>query len=153
MWTVDDYIREEVRRQGHDLNDARDGGLRVQWMTAAWQHAISRQVERPDYWDIIDLGRMVEPRKNMAGLRQVDVRVGWSRLCPPPDLIPDMLRRLCDHSSELVPLDFYRELELIHPFVDGNGRTGKIVLNWLAGTLQAPWFPPADFWGTPILNP
>lgn len=35
----------------------------------------------------------------------------------------------------------------------GNGRTGKILLNWLNGTLLNPIFPPADFWGRPIQNP
>lgn len=40
--------------------------------------------------------------------------------------------------DELSPDEFYVEFEKIHPFVDGNGRTGKILHNWLLGTLGDP---------------
>lgn len=39
----------------------------------------------------------------------------------------------------------YYNFERIHPFADGNGRTGKIILNWLNGTLAAPVMPPNFF--------
>jgi hypothetical protein len=45
---------------------------------------------------------------------------------------------------------FYFEYEEIHPFRDGNGRTGKILFNYLKGTLDNPQMPP-NFWG--ISNP
>jgi hypothetical protein len=154
-WTPETYIREEVRRQGHNLADPADGGLRVTWMRRAWDFAMARSAQgwsAPTVPHIVSLGMMVEPIKNKGGLRRCLVRVGTS-LCPHPDEMAGRLERLVEHGGGLEPLEFYRELELIHPFVDGNGRTGKIVLNWLAGTLDKPWFPPADFWGHPIVNP
>jgi fido (protein-threonine AMPylation protein) len=50
----------------------------------------------------------------------------------------------------MTPDEAYLEFEEIHPFVDGNGRAGKIIFNWLADSLGDPKMPP-NFWG--IYNP
>lgn len=42
---------------------------------------------------------------------------------------------------------FYKMYEEIHPFSDGNGRTGKILYNYLCGTLENPIWPPNFFGG------
>jgi hypothetical protein len=153
-WTVLEYIMEEVRRQGHDLAVWSDGGIRVVNMGRAWQLAASRPVEFMCSEMICGLGRLIEPEKNALGFRTVNVRVG-NHACPPhEEVIPrleDLLTKLRRQGME--PLDFYREFEGVHPFVDGNGRTGKCILNWLNGTLGSPIFPPADFWGYPLRNP
>jgi fido (protein-threonine AMPylation protein) len=53
----------------------------------------------------------------------------------------------------MTALEAYKEFEFIHPFEDGNGRTGKIILNWINGTLLDPIFPPNDIFGYEISNP
>lgn len=161
---VIDYVVEEVQRQGHDTM-ADDGIMRVGWMLEAWANAMQLNehsyVDRrvPDETNIEMTGATVEQLVNRSGYRRVDVWVG-GRACPSPDRIPQLMADLCltidwrnDPVCSLSPLDFYRRLLEIHPFVDGNGRTGKIVLNWLNGTLANPIFPPNDFWGRPIRNP
>lgn len=41
---------------------------------------------------------------------------------------------------------FYYDYENIHPFVDGNGRSGKILYNYLKNTLDSPEMP-SNYWG------
>ena len=41
-------------------------------------------------------------------------------------------------SNTMTADEFYLEFEMIHPFGDGNGRTGKVLHNWLLGTLDKP---------------
>jgi Fic family protein len=43
------------------------------------------------------------------------------------------------------PATTYRRFEEIHPFVDGNGRCGKILYNYLHNSLDAPTWPP-NYW-------
>jgi hypothetical protein len=151
--SVIDYCAEEVRRQGHDTTQL-DGIERVGWMLDAWSYALSWATidPRPSIGHLHSIGSLIEVEKNRNGFRTCGVRVG-SRICPPAQEVQPRLEHLWEHGAELKPLEFYRELLEIHPFVDGNGRTGKIVLNWLNKTLLNPVFPPPDFWGHPIRNP
>jgi hypothetical protein len=152
-WTIVDYVREEVARQGHDITKP-EGLYRVGWMLEAWGRAIARSTLRnhPSIHDVQYLGRLVEPIENAEGFRSCCVTVG-GRPCPAPEDVPVLMERLWKMGQELTPLEFYRAGLEIHPFVDGNGRTFKIVLNWRNGTLHAPVFPPHDFWGRVIRNP
>jgi len=162
---VIDYIADEVERQGHDLS-VLDGIERTGWMLNAWAYAL--RCDLSEYYGtrgprpvkavrfIESLGRYVEPEKNKSGFRLVNVWAG-GRACPPPEYVPDLVTDFVARQKPKFaePLDFYREFEFIHPFVDGNGRTGKILLklNWVNGSLLNPIRPPDDFWGQPIRNP
>lgn len=149
--TVIEYCTEEVERQGHDTS-VLDGIERVGWMLEAWSYAIIRAKWNPSVQEAIELGKRVEILANKRGIRKVGVRVG-SKICPPAKTVIPALVELFSRIDVLTPLEFYKEFELIHPFIDGNGRTGKILLNWKNGTLLNPFFPPDDIFGYPIRNP
>jgi hypothetical protein len=150
------YIIEEVRRQGHDLSDAQDGGKRVMWMLEAWLEAMSwtEKDYAPQWYHIEKLGKLIERDVNREGFRTCEVRVGTNKTVPASRVRKTLNMMLDAHrDAPYAPLDFYKEFELIHPFRDGNGRTGKILLNFINGTLKNPIFPPSDFWGREIQNP
>ena len=145
-----DYIKEEVERQGHNTNLVNDGFPRFCWMLYAWRFAMD--MKEINLHNIEQIGTLIEPGYNACGFRIVNVQVGY-RVCPEPELIQSKLNQLLCVMENIKPMEFYREFEEIHPFRDGNGRTGKVLLNWLNGTLNDPIFPPNDFWGRPIRNP
>lgn len=147
------YCTQEVTRQGHDPTTL--GGLwRITWMLHAWCEALEA-IKRGDPLTIpmVEMwGQMIEPDFNAEGFRRCEVTVGGQR-CPPAASVGRLLTTLFEQRAVLPPWEFYRGFLEIHPFRDGNGRTSKIVVNWLNGTLLQPIFPPSDFWGTPIRNP
>jgi hypothetical protein len=147
-----DYIQEEVERQGHDTRQS-DGLWRIIWMLDAWRYAQFEDNNGSFFLSTVEkLGCMIEPTKNAGGIRRCQVYVG-TRECPNSRDLRWLLARWWKNLDSMTPLEAYKEFEMIHPFVDGNGRTGKIILNWKNGTLDDPIFPPADLWGEPIANP
>ncbi len=154
------YCAEEVSRQYSASVWAEQAAHAVGWMLRAWAHAMT---DGPALTVALiqSIGMLVEPGLNKRGFRRIPIYVGGEEKAKADD-IERLLGQLVDAYNEkrLDPLtwpgktpedEFYVRFEAIHPFRDGNGRTGKVLYNMLRGTLAAPVWPP-DFYGG-IKNP
>ena len=81
--------------------------------------------------------------------RRIPVRImGAYHVPPDPGLVPEQMERLVaefESNKKLHPIEraalFHLKFEGIHPFVDGNGRTGRLILNLM---LMRAGYPPIN---------
>lgn len=100
----------------------------------AWDYLIEFDTLTPD--NLLEVHRLLLVNLNpqIAGkLRSVNVEVG-GRTCPPFDRVPRLLTQwFMNHYNAADDEKIIRAhvaFEKIHPFEDGNGRVGRIILNW-----------------------
>lgn len=99
---------------------------------------------------ILDLHRLILQKiddANAGRFRTVPVRIAGSSVIMPnamkiPELMEKFVSWLQKNDDNLVTraIDAHFRLVSIHPFTDGNGRTSRLVMNWL---LMQAGYPPA----------
>jgi len=142
---VIEFCEDEVERQGFRRYSI-DWARRVYYMLAGWGFAWSVQHRNPTLYDIKLLGHLVEPDANpTSDIRHAGVcvrrRDGSVHYFVPASDVERMLEELLQDWERGVISDpdvFYKAFEEIHPYNDGNGRVGKILHNWVRGSLGEP---------------
>jgi len=110
----------------------------------------------PDYTlrsiDLLQLHEYVQAnidKENAGRIRNVGVRIMGANFTPPSPLkVSALLDQLIDFINEnplqlpapVLAAVFHHQFVWLHPFVDGNGRTGRLAMNLL---LQSSGYPPS----------
>lgn len=151
---------EIVRFCAIECEMQQSGELSVYHMVNAWDYAQKRRnfqikdeegfssgSKIPTEKDIKHIGALIEPKWNKPGYRTVDVRVGWD-LKMDWSLVPEAMHELITSMDIYKPEQWFYQYEQIHPWRDGNGRSGVLLYNWMNDTLEHPIWAP-NYWNDP----
>lgn len=130
-------LKEHLEAVGH-----RDAFIYVEQLISK-KVSISERVIK----DIHSLVLMDRP-EDKGVYRRIPVKITGAQHEPPqPYLVPIQMERLLRNQKEIKRHTienaalFHLDFEGIHPFIDGNGRTGRLILNLM---LMQEGFPPID---------
>ncbi len=132
--TPEEYCTKEAETFGTE-----DKPARAARTMEAWKFATSNQKRSPGMTDLFHLGKLVEPSKNLEGFRKKDL-AGH----PPPTAVQGLMFDLFMGVDQTSPAYFYKRIMECCPLAEGNGRVGKIIFNWISGSLAEPVFPEND---------
>lgn len=126
---MEQHIRQSNLIEGIDSRHEDELSLYA-WAWLCEQETISQPV-------VLELHRLITcnqlPKAESGHYREIQVYVGWH--VPPAPVIAKAemygwITGLMERWQDLDPKDMHVRFEKIHPFVDGNGRTGRMLMWW-----------------------
>lgn len=128
----DDPAREFLK-ESNAIEDVFDEkSLEDAW--SAWKYLWSKDHLTPSV--VLETHRILMARqglhkRDLGRYRTCEVSVG-GRVCSYWRNVPELIKEWCQDTMAIDadPKDMHVLYERIHPFVDGNGRTGRMFMNW-----------------------
>lgn len=108
-----------------------EGILRSPTHEEVQAHLVFLMQDEIEVSDLEKFVAVVAPGKLLRSEPGMNVRVG-SHFPPPggPDVVADLKRVLRRANLALKPYGCHQDYETLHPFMDGNGRSGRVLWLW-----------------------
>lgn len=127
---MQDHIRQSNLIE--NINDSAEDAQSL----IAWEY-ISKQ-DHIGLPELLETHRLITlkqlDKKDAGSFRTVPVWIGGYKLMPAPfmaqQLIYNLLMDLMQRPEEIDPKEAHVRFEHAHPFIDGNGRTGRMLMWW-----------------------
>ncbi len=123
-------------RESNAIEDVFDRYALIQ-AHRAWKYLMQFDVMKPQYiktaHTILMIGQPIE-WKYRGDWRDCPVWIAGEKKSQPKIVIQRQIEEFCFkngiNSDKKDPILLHIEFESIHPFIDGNGRIGRLLLNW-----------------------